>query len=361
MVVGTLTTTLGDYFGDLSVWSDEYLWPRCVRACLEGLLSAYLEQLAAREGAPLGLDFDQGSESTTTSNGSARSSSSISSIGSGLRSSVSSGGVGLKRAASAAKMASSKWRGKATTSAATAEANAATSDSRDNNGSVNAGQHSSETTTSSGANSGASEGGDEQPAINSQPSSSSSSSSHLRSVSETSALSLPPPFRDVSSAAARLEADAAALQSFFGAFDDELEAAGLRVDDALSLAAPSSSSSSSSSSSTSTAATPPSSPSAQAWAPLQYLAAILRASDPSAASGDVINCVAALRVANLHACPVDPPLRFQRCATNLLTMVWARRPPGNKAASSAGDASGGSELALVEMAEFEEIVAAVFV
>ena len=138
MVVGTLTTTLGDYFGDLSVWSDEYLWPRCVRACLEGLLSAYLEQLAAREGAPLGLDFDQGSESTTTSNGSARSSSSISSIGSGLRSSVSSGGVGLKRAASAAKMASSKWRGKATTSAATAEANAATSDSRDNNGSVNA-------------------------------------------------------------------------------------------------------------------------------------------------------------------------------------------------------------------------------
>jgi hypothetical protein len=322
-----------------------------------------LEQLAAREGAPLGLDFDQGSESTTTSNGSARSSSSISSIGSGLRSSVSSGGVGLKRAASAAKMASSKWRGKATTSAATAEANAATSDSRDNNGSVNAGQHSSETTTSSGANSGASEGGDEQPAINSQPSSSSSSSSsssHLRSVSETSALSLPPPFRDVSSAAARLEADATALQSFFGAFDDELEAAGLRVDDALSLAAPSSSSSSSSSS-TSTAATPPSSPSAQAWAPLQYLAAILRASDPSAASGDVINCVAALRVANLHACPVDPPLRFQRCATNLLTMVWARRPPGNKAASSAGDASGGSELALVEMAEFEEIVAAVFV
>jgi len=346
MVVGTLTTTLGDYFGDLSAWSDEYLWPRCVRACLEGLLCAYLEQLAAREGAPPGLDFDQGIGSSTNTSGS----SSSSGIGGGLRSTVSSGGGGLKRAASAAKMASTKWRNKATAAAAATattmtEANATTTS--DGSAAVAMGLRSGDG-SSSDTNSGASEGGNEQQATNSHAS---SSSSYLRTVNESSALLIPPPFKDISGAATRLDADAAALMSFFGAFDDELEAAGLRVNEALALAAPPLSPASSSPSPSIAAASAPSGPAAQAWAPLRSLAAILRASDPSAASADVINCVASLRAANLQACPAEPPARFQRCATNLLTMVWARRPPA--------DASGG-DVTAAEMAEFEEIVAAVF-
>lgn len=265
--------------------------------------------------------------------------SSSSGIGGGLRSTVSSGGEGLKRAASAAKMASTKWRNKAPAAAAASatpsviEANATTTS--DGSAAAAMGLHRGD------MNLGAGEGGNEQQATNSH-----ARSSHLRTVNESSTLLTPPPFKDTSGAATRLDADAAALISFFGAFDDELEAAGLRVNEALSLAAPPSSSS------TSIAATSaPSGPAAQAWAPLRHLAAVLRAPDPSAASADVVNCVASLRAANLQACPAEPLSRFQRCATNLLTMVWARRPPA--------DASGG-DVTAAEMAEFEEILAAVF-
>ncbi len=41
-----LTVSFDDFYGDVKKWSDEYLWPRCVRSCLSTLLGVYLLQLA---------------------------------------------------------------------------------------------------------------------------------------------------------------------------------------------------------------------------------------------------------------------------------------------------------------------------
>jgi hypothetical protein len=99
---------------------------------------------------------------------------------------------------------------------------------------------------------------------------------------------------------------------------------------------------------------------------------VLRAPTPGAAALAVAGCVAALRAANLRACPTEPTARFQRCATHLLTMVWARRPRPLAAAPDLTAAAGGAAqaaahaavhttaLSAAERADFEEVVAAAF-
>lgn len=56
VAVETLVATLTDYFGEFEDLCDDYLWPRCTKACVGGLLSAYLERFAATQeiGGPMG-------------------------------------------------------------------------------------------------------------------------------------------------------------------------------------------------------------------------------------------------------------------------------------------------------------------
>ena len=191
LFVQTVVTTLDDYFQDVEVWCDDYLFPRLLRACMEEILNAYIKQLAAQP-----QDFAADDEGADTEQKSAASKSSL-----------------ARKALGAASSSSMKWR----KAVGAVRKNIPTT--KPQGPKVETPECSIAPVLEADADASVPQDSADLPLF----------PSNREKLGELLSLSEVTPFASSASAAARIEADCEALAAFFDSkYGDELMASGLR-------------------------------------------------------------------------------------------------------------------------------------